>query len=169
MLKLHFGCGGVHLDGWFNFDVEVDVTKPLPFGNEYADRIFCEHLIEHLSSGEAWRFLNECYRILRKGGRIRIAVPSPVRIAQLADDDYVRDHGGTIKDAVMQICCWHGHETLWTYELLECVLKTIGFKTKRAEVGRSDDKEFVGIEGHGKQIGEKANMIETIVVEGEKI
>ena len=81
--KLHLGCGCNVLAGWLNTDLvprspqvaRVDLTKRLPFGDACFDYLFSEHVIEHLSYGEALTMLCECHRVLRPGGRMRISTP----------------------------------------------------------------------------------------------
>jgi predicted SAM-dependent methyltransferase len=40
------------------------------------DYVFSEHMIEHVSYAEGLLMLRECLRVLKPGGRIRIATPS---------------------------------------------------------------------------------------------
>ena len=80
MLKIQFCCGETKLDGWINLDVEIDISKPLPYESGAVDYIYCEHGIEHVTQKEAWGFLEECNRILRNGGKIRIAFPDIYQI-----------------------------------------------------------------------------------------
>ena len=79
-MKLHLGCGKVFLDGWENHDSDVDICKPLPFVNDSVDFIFTEHVIEHITPSDGWRFFVECKRVLRVGGVIRTAFPDAARI-----------------------------------------------------------------------------------------
>ena len=90
--KINFGCFiGQFYYGWLNVDIldmekfsasqgykfmRLDVSKPLPFPDGYADCVFFSHLIEHLSREEGARFVAECSRILRPGGVVRIATPN---------------------------------------------------------------------------------------------
>ena len=92
MKKINFGSFvGQFYYGFLNVDIidmekfamsqgykfmKLDVTKPLPFPDGYADYEFSSHLIEHLSREEGARFIRECFRILRPGGMIRIATPN---------------------------------------------------------------------------------------------
>ncbi len=56
-------------------DVKVhDVNKKLPFKNDSFDVIFAGELIEHLFDDV--EFLNDCYRLLRKGGHVIITTPN---------------------------------------------------------------------------------------------
>src|SRR5205814_992975 len=56
---------------------------PLPDAS--FDFVFSEHMLEHLSYEEGLACLRECRRVLRPGGRIRIATPSLERLARLYD------------------------------------------------------------------------------------
>jgi SAM-dependent methyltransferase len=49
-----------------------DLTKfPYPFKDESVDAIFSSHFVEHLDGTERMQFFNECYRILKPGGKMR--------------------------------------------------------------------------------------------------
>jgi predicted SAM-dependent methyltransferase len=52
-----------------------DVTRGLPFADASVDVIYSSHMIEHLDRRDAAGLLGECFRILRDGGEIRLAVP----------------------------------------------------------------------------------------------
>ncbi len=78
---LNIGCGDKKIPGFINIDtlpsadLRLDVTKGLPFENNSVDVIFNEHFIEHLSQGQGVKFFRDCRRVLKPGGRIRIATP----------------------------------------------------------------------------------------------
>lgn len=173
--KLHFGCGRHEITGWENFDHEVDISKPLPFADECASHIYTQHVVEHIAAPDAWRFFQECYRVLDKNGVIRVAVPSITRantaIMQGGADavEYLKfgkEHGfhdGTQRGALEAIATKHGHQSLWTYELLEVALGAIGFTTTREGVFCSMRLEMRELERHGV-----FREFDTIVVEGVK-
>jgi SAM-dependent methyltransferase len=81
--RLHLGCGRNVLDGWLNCDlrprskaiVQLDATETFPFLDEQFDYAFSEHMIEHVSFGDGAAMLDESYRVLRRGGKIRISTP----------------------------------------------------------------------------------------------
>ena len=52
-----------------------NARKKLNFQNDSVDIIYTSHMLEHLSRMQAHYFLNECHRILKRGGLIRIVVP----------------------------------------------------------------------------------------------
>ena len=83
MKKLHIGCGDIYLDGWVNIDLESetadirhDLRTHLPFEDNSVDFIYSEHFIEHLSFEEGLQCMQDFYRVLKKGGVIRIATPN---------------------------------------------------------------------------------------------
>jgi len=53
----------------------LDVRKGLPYKDNIVKYIYISHFLEHLSKKDAEYFLKECYRVMRKGGVIRIIVP----------------------------------------------------------------------------------------------
>ena len=84
-----------------------DVRKGLPYKNNSLLYVYSSHCFEHLYREQAMRFLQECYRVLKQGGILRLAVPdlegycreymaaletppSPVGQAESAADVFVR-------------------------------------------------------------------------------
>jgi predicted SAM-dependent methyltransferase len=109
--KLQLGAGEHPRSGWLNTDlhdygrgdelVYLDVRKRFPLPDASFDVVFSEHLIEHLTYAQGQHCLRECLRILRPGGRIRVATPSLERLARLYDggdlqERYVRWAVGTL-------------------------------------------------------------------------
>lgn len=89
-LKLDMGCGrrvpehptrlqgftGVDIAKIEGVDIVHDLTKtPYPFEDQSVEEIYTSHFIEHLTGEEQMRFFNECYRILKPGGRISCIAP----------------------------------------------------------------------------------------------
>ncbi len=78
---LNIGSGNKKLDGFVNIDIEAgadvvhDVTKGLPFAANSVDGVYSEHFIEHISQVQAVIFFRECRRVLKPGGRLRLATP----------------------------------------------------------------------------------------------
>jgi predicted SAM-dependent methyltransferase len=195
--KLQIGAGPNILPGWLNTDllpdfypehrrrvVRLDALKPFPFGDETFDYVFSEHQIEHVTEPEAQRLLAECCRILRPGGRIRIATPDLAAILRLYDEElgeveeeYVawvleRFHpevrsGNRACYVVNQMLNGHGHRFVYDEVTLAALLVGAGFGgVRRYAAGESDDPELRGLEAHGRAIGsEAANRLETMVLE----
>jgi predicted SAM-dependent methyltransferase len=70
-------------------DLRLDLRKPLPFRDNEVSRIYCSHVLEHFSIGDLGKLLSECYRVLRSGGELSVAVPNSriyVDAYQSADD-----------------------------------------------------------------------------------
>lgn len=85
MTKLNFGSGPKIRDGYINvdgldWDGSTDILHdfnffPYPFLNCYADEILMMEFLEHLSFRATYKVLQECYRILKRGGKVKIQVP----------------------------------------------------------------------------------------------
>ena len=83
--RLNIGAGpDFRLEGWLNTDrnphhsrgvAYLDATRPFPFKDSTFDCVASEHLIEHLTYEEGLGKLRECFRVLKPGGRLRIATP----------------------------------------------------------------------------------------------
>lgn len=170
-MKINFGCGSNKLDGWVNHDIEVDITKPLPYDNNTIEAVFAEHVMEHVTPHQAFTFLEECHRILRPGGYCRITVPTIVTVATACPDDYLKFAAtfgteATRKGAVRGLIFNHGHLSMWDTPLLLACFQAIGFSVARP--GKLYQSPYGCLEGHQKVIGEAFNNLESIVVEGYK-
>ena len=88
---LNVGCGRRFHPAWTNIDLESwdpqvtqhDITKGLPFEDDHFDAVYHSHVLEHLEPRDGERLLDECYRVLRPGGVLRIVVPNLEQIATL--------------------------------------------------------------------------------------
>ena len=191
--KLQLGCGTNLLAGWLNSDFEntaesvilIDARCPLPFGDATFDYVFSEHMIEHIEYAEGRAMLGECFRILRPGGKLRIATPdmrfliemySPQkndlqqRYIAWATATYIAEIGkpGDVFVINNFFRAW-GHKFIYDFKSLSGAMKDAGFdRTMAWDVAESDDAELRGLESHGNSIPEEFNRLETLVVEGVK-
>ena len=80
---VNLGCGHRFHGEWINLDLNAhspnvrkwDITKGLPFADGEIDAVYHSHVLEHLEPEVARALLRECFRVLRPGGTLRIAVP----------------------------------------------------------------------------------------------
>lgn len=83
-IKLDLGAGCTKLPGFTGVDlyapgadVKLDLFKfPWPWKSESVTEIHCSHFLEHVPRVIRWRFMEECWRILKPEGVMRIVVPS---------------------------------------------------------------------------------------------
>lgn len=52
-----------------------DVRRGIPYPTESVNAIYASHLLEHLYRSDAAFFIEECYRVLRPYGLLRVVVP----------------------------------------------------------------------------------------------
>lgn len=124
MLKVNLGSGGQIYGGWLTTDSDsLDVTLPQAWENLFKpgsiDRLLCEHVLEHLSESECKDALASCYRFLKPGGLLRIAVPDGYRV----DEAYLVAVSPPI----------HGHQALFTVDTLVTLLESVGFRVTLLE------------------------------------
>ena len=87
---LNLGCGTRYHRDWVNLNytatgpdvIAHDLYNGIPFDGESFEVVYHSHLLEHFPKSFASFFLKECYRILKPGGIIRIAVPDLEQIAR---------------------------------------------------------------------------------------
>lgn len=198
--KLQIGSGRNVIDGWLNTDlipldakiVYLDITHKFPFNDNTFDYIFSEHLIEHISYKEGCSIFQECYRVLKPGGVIRIATPDIYFLIELfkqektyVQENYIRwSIDAYISQANMYsetfvvnnfFRDW-GHQFIYDFNLLKKTLENVGFvNIFRYLPKESDDNVLKGLEVHeyiledyGAIMPKEFNNLETMVLEGKK-
>jgi predicted SAM-dependent methyltransferase len=189
--KLQLGAGEHPLSGWLNTDlhdydrgdqlVYLDVRRRFPLPDGSFDFVFSEHVIEHLTYTEGQHCLRECLRILRPGGRIRVATPSLERLAALYSAEptdlqrrYVAWAVETLEpesDAHLPgvvvnnfFRSW-GHRFIYDPDTLRDALTGAGFTgVEEHAVGKSNHDELAGLEQHLAEHPE-LNEYETFALE----
>lgn len=95
---VNFGSGAFSHNKWINYDLPgqskyynkilgkkntdyfpIDLCQNnliLPFEDQHVQLIYCSHTLEHIEESKGLKFLKECYRILKKGGVLRVALPN---------------------------------------------------------------------------------------------
>jgi len=148
MIKLHIGCGWrdfgedwIHIDGGEYPHVKFhDVTK-LPHDDDSVDLIYTSHLFEYFDREDGLEVLKEWFRVLKKGGTLRIAVPDFEMMAKLYAEgkfpleNFVGPLYGKMKmgakgpnEGKAPIIY---HKTVYDFDSLKEVLGSIGFKKVR--------------------------------------
>ncbi|MDR2855885.1 MAG: methyltransferase domain-containing protein [Methanomicrobiales archaeon] len=86
---LNLGCGTryhkdlINIDTFGNHDIiPWNLAKKLPIPDASVDVIYSSHVLEHLTPDDTRRHLQECHRILKPKGIIRIVVPDLEKIAR---------------------------------------------------------------------------------------
>ena len=91
MKRLNLGCGHRYHPDWINVDfrstgpgvISYNLYQRLPFTEDSFDVVYHSHLLEHFPKRFAPVFLQECLRVLKPRGIIRIVVPDLEQIASL--------------------------------------------------------------------------------------
>lgn len=149
-LNINFGCGGNLIPDWKNHDIDVDLTKlPLPYDDNSADIVLLEHIAEHLSSPDCLRCFEDCLRILKPNGILRVCVPV---ISTKLKREHVRD-----------LIVGHTHLIMFDENILVTALWAAGFELDNIKI--TDRKEC---DGHWRVIGEEKDSIESLRIEAIK-
>jgi SAM-dependent methyltransferase len=99
-MKLNLGAGDHELEEWQNVDITnpenpVDLAVfPWNYDVNTADEILASHILEHFDRITGVSFLQECYRILKPGGVLHLAVPDmDLFIGCINDKNWIPIHG----------------------------------------------------------------------------
>lgn len=168
LLKVQYACGPNVLSDWVNVDFyhpefmknkfgmtseyiycQVDLSQNQPFPDNSFSLAFAEDFIEHLSQGDSIIFLSECFRVLKKGGVLRLSFPGLKGVLQrhFPLSVYTEIIKGK-KDAYKL----YDHIHFYSKEELELVATHLGFSgIQFAEFGCSDHDGLRGLETREKQ------------------
>jgi len=88
---LNFGCGSTYHSEWVNLDaapvspevIAHDLRRGFPHAADSFDAVYGSHVLEHLDPQAGMRLLQECFRVLKPGGIVRIVVPDLETMARL--------------------------------------------------------------------------------------
>jgi SAM-dependent methyltransferase len=119
--------------------VEWADASRLPLASQSAEVVYSSHMFEHLDRARARAFLSEARRVLKPGGRLRLAVPDLERLASayLADGDadtfverllLATEPPSALRDVLRQLIVGPRNH-LWMYDgrSLSALLSATGF------------------------------------------
>jgi predicted SAM-dependent methyltransferase len=127
--RIVIGSSGTAFAGWVSTDREiVDLLNEASwarfFSPDWLDAILAEHVWEHLSASEAVRAAQTCFRFLKPGGYLRVAVPDGLH----PDPAYVEQvrPGGTGSGA-------EDHKVLYDFAMFRELFAAAGFDVRLRE------------------------------------
>lgn len=198
--KLHIGCGGNLMSGWLNSDIfpdtimtaYLDASQTFPIADNTFDYVYSEHVFEHLNFQAQLNYLKESFRILRPGGKIRIATPDFNFLIHLASNEtstvekeylewnfnhFLPAINAELKDnrdlevyVINNYFRDWGHQLIHNKESLRHLINLTGFENVyELAVSESGDKCLQNIERHAEMITEEFNKLETMIFEAEKL
>ena len=151
-----------------------DLRKRFPWGDQTVDVIYSSHTLEHFSQEEGLLFLNECHRVLRNGGLIRIVVPDlscvvADYISGQIRADYLLErlgvaYGSGKKGIKRKLAPFieFPHKCMYDTRALLTVLQETGFKCETKQPFSSSITDISKIE----QVDRTVNAV---IVEGTKL
>lgn len=127
--RIVVGSSGVFTPGWIPTDVEFlnllhEADWRRYFKPASINAILAEHVWEHLTEAEGLDAFQRCYKYLKPGGYLRLAVPDGLHPnPQYIEWVKVKGQG------------WgsDSHQVLYTYKQLKQNLESVGFKVSLLE------------------------------------
>jgi len=128
-----------------------DVARGLPFKDNEVDCIYSSHMLEHLSRSKANFVLEECYRVLKSDGILRLVVPDLHLLIEeylrgkqdgdaLSADNFIEGlhllstrHSKRFINRIMS----QGHQWIYDFNSLRYRLSRIGF----SEINKCQPKQ----------------------------
>ena len=135
-IYLHLGCGDIDHPKFINID-----GRPAPhihyvqtlnnlsqFNNESVDLIYASHCLEHFPHDKVPQVLAEWYRVLKKGGILRLAVPDFDQLLHVYQESDCNIH--SILHGLMggQDYAYNFHTIVFNQSFLQNLLQNTGFQ-----------------------------------------
>jgi len=150
-----------------------NLTQVFPWNENSIDVIYSSHTLEHLNKNDGIFFLNECYRVLRPGGIIRIIVPDlqsfvnryinhQISADNFLEDLYVlREEKGNFIKKIISYYMQYPHKCMYDSRTLNLIMKEIGFisQTKKAFDSKIEDINLIELENRTES---------AVIIEGTK-
>lgn len=134
-VKLHLGCGKRYIPGFCHIDIRkfphidyvASIDKLDMFEGNSVDLVYASHLLEHFQRDKIEEVLREWYRVLKKGGTVRLAVPDFEKLTEVYQET------GDLKLILGPLVGGQDypentHYTVFDYNFLSEFLKEAGFK-----------------------------------------
>ena len=121
--KIVVGAGGTQFRGWISTEQDVlnlvmESDWATYFEKDSVDAVLAEHVWEHLTPDESRTAATQCFKFLKPGGYLRVAVPDGYHPdASYIDAVRPGGHGPGADD----------HKVLYTYESFRSVFIDVGF------------------------------------------
>ena len=137
MIKINMGCGWRnfgkdwdHIDGGDYSHLDSKDIFNLPYEDGSVDLIYASHVIEYFDRDEVKDVLNEWIRVLKPGGKLRLAVPNFSEMAILYSKDIIKlnDILGPLYGKMPMGKETIYHKTTYDFNSLENLLIDLGLK-----------------------------------------
>ena len=168
--KIQLGCGGNLLDGWLNTDgqcdgwfhpnsVKLNAAESFALPDSVFDYVYSEHVIEHLTYWQGQNMLQESFRIMKPGARLRISCPDFQFLLDLYQNpselmtDYMQQtkpdwapYPNAIFTINNYVRDW-GHKFIYDQNTLQACLQAAGFdQIEQFDIRNSNDVNLANLE-----------------------
>lgn len=137
----------------------VDLKGELPDDDHTVDYIYCSNVLEHFEKYETIKILEECKRVLKKGGMIRVVLPDLKKLIEnyTTADNFNREYYGFDKDLYfgflgrLKSFFIRGHQWMYDKDSFKVILKGVGFSEIREQkfrIGKVPDLDKLDLEMH---------------------
>ena len=169
--KLQVGAGSNAKPGWLNGDLNpigrnviyLDASRRFPVDDGVFHYVFSEHMFEHVPYRDGRNMLDESYRVMASGGRIRICTPDLANFLKLFRPDRTAEENDYLAwatrefipdaDAVDPVFVLNnyvrdwGHQFIYDRPTLARALERAGFSEVSVQaLGESPDPNLRSLE-----------------------
>jgi SAM-dependent methyltransferase len=187
---VNLGGGGNVGSDWLTADLDpradvyVDLRRKLPFGDAAIDGIVLEEVVEHLRLNDALRLLEECRRILKSRGSLRISTPDLDWLNAMRNDSAMffsdrflvaaaaRQTRGDLPAKLKVLAAYnstfydHGHRFIYDVEGLLQLIEYCGFANAKRSSYRDAEARLGHYDSHADRCGHSPELSQYVECEG---
>lgn len=184
--RLHVGCGNTLLPQWLNITFEpreeygrikkkgdafwlnYNLLKPWPFADGSIQFVAGSHMIEHIDLNGGILFFKEAYRVMKKGGVIRMSCPD----LSIYAENYIKNNNQFFENSFIREACTFknavtpgeifiakaydsggAHKWFYDFDSLKHVLELAGFRqVERKERLKGNIPDIDKVEASAREI-----------------
>ncbi len=190
--RVVLGPGEHFYPGWLHLDLCPHDERYIPFDAREAllmpsasmETVFSEHMIEHISYDQGLFLAQEIFRVLKPGGRVRLATPDLARTCSLAADalnetqrnyvDFINqsfggDYNNRASFPINNMFFTYSHAFVYDEITLRELLERAGFTAVTRQMPRSSpNAELNNLEMHHLLGHPWVEDFQTLVLEAQK-
>lgn len=158
------------------FVMKYDLRNGIPTEDDTIKNLYHSHFLEHLTKSDGINFLQNCFRVLKPNGIMRLAIPdfklwcyhytnNNIEFFNWYSANFCKKKSNLTHMEIFNQLLYHDHRCMYDFEMLHKILSNIGFTNITQQMWGVTDS-FCSIDDLEKL--DSKRKPESLVIECEK-